>query len=159
MSSSTVPPGPAQHDPIPTGVRVLVVEDDPPIAQLVARYLENDGFVVDVAADGETGVKLARSWRPDVVVLDLMLPGMDGIEVCRQLRTFSDASHSKLLAELPKMVDGIAAAHGVTAHYALLEQYPVTVNDPEHADMVAETATRLFGADRHLRWKSLTPSV
>ncbi|WP_233557806.1 M20 metallopeptidase family protein [Tessaracoccus antarcticus] len=70
------------------------------------------------------------------------------------LRTFSDAAHTTLLAELPKMVDGIAAAHGVTAHYDLLEQYPVTVNDADHADLVAETATRLFGEDRHLRWKA-----
>ncbi|MGB3829852.1 MAG: response regulator transcription factor [Ornithinimicrobium sp.] len=70
---------------------MLVVEDDPPISRLVATYLEQEGFSVDVAADGETGVDLARSQRPDVVVLDVMLPGMDGIEVCRRIRMFSDA--------------------------------------------------------------------
>ena len=91
MSLPTGPRGPRHQDPPPTGVRVLVVEDDPPISQLISSYLTHDGFLVDVAADGETGVDLARSWRPDVVVLDLMLPGMDGIEVCRQVRTFSDA--------------------------------------------------------------------
>lgn len=86
-------PDPADQDPFPPslGVRVLVVEDDPPISRLVATYLEHEGFAVDVAADGETGVDLARSRRPDVVVLDLMLPGMDGIEVCRRIRTHSDA--------------------------------------------------------------------
>ena len=70
------------------------------------------------------------------------------------LRTFSDATHTKLLADLPAMVEGIAAAHGVTAHYNLREQYPVTVNDAEHADLVAEAATDLFGEDRHRRWKA-----
>jgi DNA-binding response OmpR family regulator len=57
----------------------------------VAGYLEHDGFVVTTAADGEQALAAARRDPPDVVVLDLMLPGIDGIEVCRQLRTFSDA--------------------------------------------------------------------
>jgi DNA-binding response OmpR family regulator len=72
-------------------LRVLVVEDEPPISLLVATYLEREGFEVDVTPDGESGVELARERRPDVIVLDLMLPGMDGVEVCRTIRTFSDA--------------------------------------------------------------------
>lgn len=71
--------------------RVLVVEDDPAIADLVAQYLGHEGYQVDVAADGERGVELARESRPDVILLDLMLPGIDGLEVCRQVRTFTDA--------------------------------------------------------------------
>lgn len=71
--------------------RILVVEDEPPISRLVASYLESEGFEVDVTFDGEQGVELARERRPDVIVLDLMLPGMNGIEVCRTIRTFSDA--------------------------------------------------------------------
>ena len=58
---------------------------------MVAGYLENEGFVVTTAADGEQALAAARREPPDVVVLDLMLPGIDGIEVCRQLRTFTDA--------------------------------------------------------------------
>lgn len=93
MSSDNGSPGPVGQRPHPpaAGVRVLVVEDDPSISGLVASYLEQEGFAVDVAVDGETGVDLARSQRPDVIVLDLMLPGMDGVEVCRRIRTFSDA--------------------------------------------------------------------
>ena len=72
-------------------LRALVVEDEEPFARLVRAYLEREGFEVDAAADGETGVKLARERSPDVVVLDLMLPGIDGVETCRRLRTFSDA--------------------------------------------------------------------
>ena len=68
-----------------------MVEDEPPLVRLVAAYLEREGFDVASAGDGETALELARSFRPDVVVLDLMLPGMDGIEVCRRLRSFSDA--------------------------------------------------------------------
>lgn len=70
---------------------VLVIEDEPPIRQLVTTYLEAEGFSVVGAEDGETGLDQARELSPDVIVLDLMLPGMDGIEVCRKIRTFSDA--------------------------------------------------------------------
>lgn len=59
--------------------------------KLVSAYLEREGFDVASAGNGETALALARSFRPDVVVLDLMLPGIDGIEVCRRLRSFSDA--------------------------------------------------------------------
>lgn len=103
MSGSTGPYGPADQDPPSTGVRVLVVEDDPSISRLVASYLEREGFIVDVAGDGETGVDLTRSLRPDIVVLDLMLPGMDGIEVCRQIRTFSDAYVVMLTARIEEI--------------------------------------------------------
>jgi DNA-binding response OmpR family regulator len=69
---------------------VLVVEDELPLAGLVGGYLERDGFDVTLAHDGLAAVRLARNERPDVVVLDLGLPTLDGVEVCRQIRTFSD---------------------------------------------------------------------
>ena len=77
----------------PTGTpfRALVVDDEPSLIRVVAGYLEHEGFVVTTAPDGEQALAAARRERPDVVVLDLMLPGIDGIEVCRQLRTFTDA--------------------------------------------------------------------
>jgi DNA-binding response OmpR family regulator len=74
-----------------TGPLALVVDDEPPIVELVRGYLERDGITVIVAVDGPSALAVARAESPDVVVLDLMLPGLDGIEVCRQLRTFSDA--------------------------------------------------------------------
>ena len=70
--------------------RALVVDDEEALAKLVAGYLERDGFEVHTAFDGPAGVEAARAVDPDVVVLDLGLPRLDGIEVCRQLRTFSD---------------------------------------------------------------------
>lgn len=71
--------------------RVLVVDDEAPIVDLVRGYLEREGYVVEAATDGPAAVESVRASAPDVVVLDVMLPGVDGIEVCRQIRTFSDA--------------------------------------------------------------------
>ena len=66
--------------------RVLVVDDDPTVTEVVAGYLDRSGFVVDRAADGITALSRAQAAPPDLVVLDLMLPGLDGLQVCRQLR-------------------------------------------------------------------------
>jgi DNA-binding response OmpR family regulator len=71
--------------------RVLVVDDEPPIVELVTGYLEREGWSVASAGDGLEALEAVRRIDPDVVVLDVMLPGLDGVEVCRQLRAFSDA--------------------------------------------------------------------
>jgi DNA-binding response OmpR family regulator len=75
----------------PGGLRALVVEDEVPMATVIASYLEREGYDVHLCHDGLAAMQLAREVDPDVVVLDLGLPGQDGIEVCRDLRTFSDA--------------------------------------------------------------------
>jgi DNA-binding response OmpR family regulator len=67
----------------------LVVDDEPSLVRVLEGYLTKDGFEVRTAGDGETALVLARESEPDLVVLDLGLPGMDGVEVCRQLRMFS----------------------------------------------------------------------
>ncbi|WP_405547103.1 response regulator transcription factor [Streptomyces phaeochromogenes] len=66
--------------------RVLVVDDDPTVAEVVSGYLDRAGYLVDRAEDGPTALAGAAAHWPDLVVLDLMLPGMDGLEVCRRLR-------------------------------------------------------------------------
>lgn len=71
--------------------RVVVVDDEAPIRELVRSYLVRDGMEVFTADDGPSALDAVRQLTPDVVVLDLMLPGIDGVEVCRQLRIFSDA--------------------------------------------------------------------
>src|SRR3954470_18291192 len=74
-----------------TGARALVVDDVAEFRELVTTVLRREGFVVEAAVDGPAALAAARAFAPDVVVLDIGLPGMDGVEVCRQLRTFSDA--------------------------------------------------------------------
>ncbi|MGC1210303.1 MAG: response regulator transcription factor [Micromonospora sp.] len=70
--------------------RVLVVDDERSLAKVVARYLERDGHEVGCVFDGRSAVAAIRRDAPDVVVLDLALPGLDGVEVCRQIRAFTD---------------------------------------------------------------------
>ena len=69
---------------------VLIVEDDPTTTELVAMYLKRDGYRVLTAGDGVEGLRAARESKPDLVVLDLMLPKLDGMEVCRTLRQESN---------------------------------------------------------------------
>ncbi|UWP81779.1 response regulator transcription factor [Dactylosporangium fulvum] len=68
------------------GQRVLVVDDDPTVSDVVRRYLEREGFAVRLAGDGPSALDAYAQERPDLLVLDLMLPGIDGLEVCRRLR-------------------------------------------------------------------------
>jgi two-component system response regulator MprA len=71
-------------------MEVLVIEDDDAISDLLRRGLTYEGYKVSVAPDGMTGLRMARDTPPDLVVLDLMLPGLDGLEVCRRLRAADD---------------------------------------------------------------------
>jgi DNA-binding response OmpR family regulator len=72
------------------GGKVLVVDDEPIIADLVARYLRRAGYCTAVAGDGPAALAAVRSEQPDLVVLDIMLPGIDGLEVMRQVRERAD---------------------------------------------------------------------
>jgi two-component system alkaline phosphatase synthesis response regulator PhoP len=71
--------------------RILVVDDETALVDLVQSYLVREQYEVLTAGDGPAALALARTTQPDLIVLDLMLPGLDGFEVCRQLRQFSDA--------------------------------------------------------------------
>lgn len=83
--------------------RVLVVDDEAPLANLVTTYLEGHGFEVQVTGDGDDAIRRARQWRPGVIVLDLGLPGVDGVEVCRTVRTFSDCYIIMLTARVAEV--------------------------------------------------------
>lgn len=99
-------------DATPSRVRALVVEDERALADLVSGYLERDGFEVEIAGDGEEALDRARRLDPDVVVLDLGLPGIDGVEVCRRLRTFSDCYIVMLTARVEEVDKLVALAVG-----------------------------------------------
>lgn len=70
--------------------KILVIDDEPSIVNLVSAYLKPEGYEVFTAADGPSGLKAAKAFKPDLIVLDLMLPGMDGLEILSRLRRESD---------------------------------------------------------------------
>ncbi len=85
------------------GMRILVVDDEESILNTVQAYLEQDGFMVETAVDGLTALKIARVFQPDLVVLDIMLPGMDGLEVLRRLRQNTEVYVLMLTAKADEM--------------------------------------------------------
>ncbi len=95
MSSTNINCKVAEEKPL-----VLVVDDDPNVVALARAYLERDGYRVSEANDGLRGLELARREQPCLVVLDLMLPGMDGLEVCRRLQVESMAPIIMLTARV-----------------------------------------------------------
>jgi DNA-binding response OmpR family regulator len=101
---------------------VLVVDDEPHIRTVLRGYLEAEGFAVADAADGEAALRQVRQHPPDLVLLDVMLPGIDGIEVLRQLRTFSDVYVILVTArteEVDKLVGlGVGADDYVTKPFS-----------------------------------------
>src|SRR6266511_71193 len=131
--------------------RVLVVDDERSLARLVAGYLGRDGYQVECAFDGPQALAAARARPPDVVVLDLMLPGLDGIEVCRRLRTFSDCYVIMLTArteEADKLVGlGVGADDYVTKPFSpreLVARVKAMLRRPR-AETPADEAPRRFG--------------
>lgn len=91
--------------------RILVIEDEARIAQFLKRGLIYEGYRVDVAYDGQSGLDMARDAPPDLVILDWMLPGLDGLEVCKRLRAASDVPILMLTAkeEVQDRVAGLYA--------------------------------------------------
>jgi len=99
----------AQVDGQERPVRVLVVDDEPLIVEMLTMGMTYEGFEVSIARTGFEAIEQARSTRPDLVVLDVMLPGMDGVEVCKKLRAQSDAGILMLTArgELEDRIVGL----------------------------------------------------
>lgn len=134
--------------PTDPGLRVLVVEDEEPLARLVATYLQRSRFAVQTTGDGAEALSIARQWDPDVVVLDLGLPGADGIEVCRALRTFSDCYVVMLTAraeELDKLFGLSAGA----------DDYITKPFSPR--ELVARVKTMLRRPRGRARWAASSP--
>jgi DNA-binding response OmpR family regulator len=86
---------------------VLVVDDDPTVSDVVRRYLERAGYAVTLSADGREALAVYERIRPDLVVLDLMLPGIDGLEVCRRLRSSPTGVPIVMLTALGEEADRV----------------------------------------------------
>ena len=126
---------------------VLVVDDEPNLVELVTRYLEREGYHVLTAGDGEVALQVARTLPVDAIVLDVMLPGVDGIEVCRRLRQFSDAYVLMLTAradELDKVVGlSVGADDYLTKPFSpreLVARVKALLRRPRHSFGAAEDA-------------------
>lgn len=89
-------------------LRVLVVEDEQQLASIVSSYLEHEGYDVRLAHDGLSALDIAATFTPDFVILDVMLPGLDGMEVCRRLRAMSDC-YIVMLTAREEEVDKVLA--------------------------------------------------
>src|SRR5436190_7787491 len=98
-------------------MRVLLVEDQPKMADLLGRGLRNEGFVADVTGNGEDAVWMAAATEYDVLVLDVMLPGIDGFEVCRRLRGEGVATPILMLTARDSVVDRVAGLDGGADDY------------------------------------------
>jgi two-component system, OmpR family, KDP operon response regulator KdpE len=99
-----------------TGERVLVVDDEPQIRRALRTALTAHGYAVETAEDGRTGLEAIAAWAPDAVVLDLVMPGLDGFEVLRQTRTWSDVPVIVLSAR-GQEPDKVAALDGGADDY------------------------------------------
>lgn len=136
--------------------RVLVVDDERALAQMVDTFLTRAGYEVTQAHSGPEGLELARSLDPDVVVLDLGLPGLDGLEVCRQIRTFSDCYVLMLTArgaEVDRVVGlSVGADDYITKPFSVRElvaRIQAVLRRPRRAAgpgaLVRPTQQRVFG--------------
>jgi len=157
---------------------VLIVEDDPNTASLVATYLQREGFTTQIAQDGKRALELAARSNPGFVVLDVMLPGLEGWDVCRELRKFSDVPILFLTAreeeidrvlglslgaddyvvkpfsprELVERVKAILRrVHKAPAHDStVLSHGPLTLNPVEHRVVLAGQTVELTAAEFRL---------
>ncbi len=139
-------------DAVGSPLNVLVVEDEAAIRRVISGYLEQDGFAVTEVADGIAAVQAARELSPDVIVLDLGLPGLDGIEVCRQVRTFTDAYIIMLTArsdEVDKLIGlSVGADDYLTKPFStreLIARIHVLLRRPRTPSAPTSDATRVFG--------------
>ena len=83
--------------------RILIIDDEPSIVNLITAYLKPEGYEVHTAMDGPAGLKAARAFKPDLIILDIMLPGLDGIELLSRLRRESDVYIILLTAKTEEM--------------------------------------------------------
>lgn len=87
--------------------RILVIEDDPRIQKTLHRQFSGEGFEVHIAGTGAEGLKIARASKPDAVILDLMLPGMSGREVCRELKSAAPSTPILILSAVSEVADKV----------------------------------------------------
>jgi DNA-binding response OmpR family regulator len=146
--------------------RVLVVDDEQALAALVGKYLQRAGFEVTLAFDGVAAVDHARTADPDVIVLDVGLPGRDGLEVCRQVRTFSDCYVLMLTArseEVDKLIGlSVGADDYLTKPFSpreLVARVKVLLRRPRQSAPAVPGATGATGESPRMEFGPLSVDV
>ncbi len=151
--------------------KILLVEDEPQISGFISRGLQREGYTVLTAYDGETGLDLAFSELPDLIVLDVMLPGIDGLTVCRQLREAEMQTPILMLTAKDAVPDRVAGLEAGADDYLVKpfafeellariralsrRRAPIESDDPLHfADLTLNPTTRM--AQRNERKIELT---
>ena len=144
--------------------RVLVVEDDPTIVDAIATRLRAEGFLVQTAGDGPSAVDTAEAWQPDLLILDIMLPGFDGLEVCRRVQAARPVPVMMLTArddETDMLVGlGVGADDYMTKPFSMRElaaRVHVLLRRVERAALAA--ATPRSGSCASASWRSTTRSA
>ena len=140
----SVQPRPASRAPTtlkPSGPLVLVIDDDATVRDLVFRSLTKEGFQVVAAVGGEQGLELARKFKPAVITLDVMMPGMDGIELCRVVRERADTQNTPVLI-LSARGDAESIMRGIEAGANDYLPKPIL-----HHDLVAKVRVMLEQVD------------
>jgi DNA-binding response OmpR family regulator len=130
----------------PEVISVLIVEDSQDLAANIADYLEDKGYLVDVAMDGVTGLHLAVTQPHDVIVLDLMLPGIDGLTLCRRLRHDAQSAVPVLMLTARATLDDKAAGFGEGA-----DDYLVKPFELRELDLRLRALARRVRAGKNMR--------
>jgi two-component system response regulator RegX3 len=143
--------------------RILIVEDEAAIADSVAYSLKGEGFEVRTAGDGEAGLRLADEFKPDLVILDLMLPGLSGLEVCRMLRRRSTVPIIMLTAKAAEVDRVVGLEMGaddyVTKPFSMRELAARVGAALRRQEMVAQAPQSVGYDDGHLMIDLERPAV
>jgi two-component system, OmpR family, alkaline phosphatase synthesis response regulator PhoP len=122
--------------------RILVVDDEPDFAGIVQQNLENEGFEVEVAYDGDEGLEKVKANPPDAIVLDVMMPGKDGFEVCSELKA------DDRYAEIPIILLTAVASHVTSTRYSHRDGMSTEADDylakPASAEQITESIKGLL---------------
>ena len=123
--------------------KILVCDDEPHILHVVAAKLKNGGFKVITAADGEEGIKKARSEKPDIIVLDIMMPKMDGYEACKRLKT--DPHTKNIPVILLTGVDQAVFRTTYTQHMGMMTEADDYIAKPVEPEELTKRVEALTG--------------
>jgi two-component system alkaline phosphatase synthesis response regulator PhoP len=122
--------------------RILVVDDEPDFAGIVQQNLEKEGFEVEVAYDGEEGIEKVQANPPDAIVLDVMMPGKDGYEVCSELKA------DDRFADIPIILLTAVASHVTSTRYSHRDGMSTEADDylakPASAEQITESIKGLL---------------